>query len=403
MDTVPPLGDIPQAAPTDPVPSPVRITTVVETTTPIAFLTIPYLAEDLAEAELLLSFAAVSGIKIDDDVRDGVLAARVSSDAGKMTEEMASTLLSCLTALAKAVAPVTVESLKASEDLSGARRTMTIYGIMSGVVGLLIILISLMTYFSTSVAEKIRADIDQANGLASKLRSELGPSPETSPTAAEAVTTTAATQARVWYGTDAAPPGISDRDVISDLQLFAATMREIDGYARQLKYFVFDFDEPKYSRASRSLELQPGLDQRLSAELTDKVKEYQSVRTTGNNVMQKVTVYYGAIATCVLPVLYSLLGAGAYLLRMYEDQIKNRTLTATDRHIARFLIAGIGGLVVGLFNNFMNQGITFPPFAVAFLVGYAVDVFFTFLEGLLQIFRRGPGSNTAAGSTAQKA
>jgi len=36
---------------------------------------------------------------------------------------------------------------------------------------------------------------------------------------------------------------------------------------------------------------------------------------------------------------------------------------------------------------------------VAFLVGYAADVFFTFLEGLLQIFKRAPGGSGAAAPT----
>jgi hypothetical protein len=41
---------------------------------------------------------------------------------------------------------------------------------------------------------------------------------------------------------------------------------------------------------------------------------------------------------------------------------------------ARFLIAGIGGAVVGLSNNFtITQGASIPPLAIAFLVGYAVD------------------------------
>jgi hypothetical protein len=80
-----------------------------------------------------------------------------------------------------------------------------------------------------------------------------------------------------------------------------------------------------------------------------------------------VTVYYGAIATCILPVLYALLGAEAYLLRLYEEQIKNRTFIASDRHLARYLIAGISGLVVGLFN--VTQGVTISPFAIAFLAG----------------------------------
>ena len=112
----------------------------------------------------------------------------------------------------------------------------------------------------------------------------------------------------------------------------------------------------------------------------------------------------GRVGVCsgrpgVFPVLYALLGAGAYLLRMFEDQIKSRTLVSGDRHVARFLIAGIGGLVVGLFNN-VAQGITFSPFAIAFLAGYAVDVFFTFLEGLLQMFRRAADKSGTPGAVA---
>lgn len=356
------------------------------------FLKVQYLSEKLEESELLLGYATVSGIEVDDDVRDAVLAARMASDAGRVTEKVAAELLTALTALAACVRPVSADSLRASANLDGARATIRFYGIMAGLVGGLIIVISLVTYFSSSVADKIKADIEVANALASKLRSELGPSPSTVPEAAEPAPTFTLGQAdRIWYGASTPPAGLSDRDIIGDLQQFAATMREIDAYARQLKYFVFDFDEPAATRQPGSLELKAGLDRRLSEELTAKVREYQGVRALGNSVQEKVTVYYGAIATCILPVLYSLLGAGAYLLRMYEDQIKTRTLVASNRHVARFLIAGIGGLVVGLFNNFTSQGITFSPFAIAFLVGYAADVFFTFLEGLLQIFRKGSG------------
>jgi hypothetical protein len=366
---------------------------------PPAYLKVRYIAEKLEEAEQLLGYAAVSGIDIDEDVRDGVLEARIASDAGCVTEVIAKNLLASLTSLAASVRPVSAASLKASANIEGARRVIRFYGITAGLVAALIIAISMATYFSSSVSDKIKADIDIANGLASKLRSELGPSPSETPAAAAAKTPTTAQAApsidlaqadKVWYGTDTTPPGLSDREIISDLQQFAATMREIDGYVKQLRFFVFDFDDTKYVRAKGSLELDAGLDIRLSEELTRKVKEYQHVRNLGNSVQEKVTVYYGAVATCILPVLYSLLGAGAYLLRAFEDQIKNKTVVAGDRHVARLLVAGIGGLVVGLFNNFTTQGITFSPFAVAFLVGYAVDVFFTFLEGLLQIFRRSP-------------
>jgi hypothetical protein len=374
-----------------------------------AFVTVKYVATALDEAELLLGYAAVCGIAVDDDVRSAVLEARAANDAGRVTERIATALLDALTTLAARVKPVTTASLRASANLDGARRTIRFYGIIACAVGCLIIWISLLTYFSSSVAEKIKVDIDLANGLASKLRSELGAAPSEAATPPE-TTATAATvppidlrqSHMIWYGTETTPPGLTDQEIISDLQLFAATMREIDGYVKQLRFFVIDFDEAKYVRTKGSLELDAGLNIRLSEELTMKVKEYQHVRNLGNSLQEKVTVYYGAIATCVLPVLYALLGAGAYLLRMFEDQIKSRTFVTGNRHFARFLIAGIGGLVIGLFNNFTNQGITFSPFAVAFLVGYAADVFFTFLEGLLQIFKRTPDEVKAASSSVSR-
>ena len=88
------------------------------------------------------------------------------------------------------------------------------------------------------------------------------------------------------------------------------------------------------------------------------------------------------------------------MLRLSEDQKKNHTLIACNRYGARYLIAGIGGLVVGQFN--VAPGVAVSPLAVAFLVGYAVDVFFAFLEGLLQMFKRGPGPTGAQGTTASK-
>src|SRR5207244_9998842 len=100
--------------------------------------------------------------------------------------------------------------------------------------------------------------------------------------------------------------------------------------------------------------------------------------------------------TCILPVLYALLGACAFLLRSFEEQIKTRTFTLSEAHLARFVIAAIGGAVVGLFNNFtITQSASIPPLAIAFLVGYAADVFFSFLEGLFQAFAKNKSTNVA--------
>ena len=138
------------------------------------------------------------------------------------------------------------------------------------------------------------------------------------------------------------------------------------------------------------LELTPGLNTLLADEFATKIKIYQEVRNFANSVLEMVKVYYSALAVCILPVLFGLLGAEAYLLRSYEDQIRSRTLIAGSRHQARYLIAGIGGLVVGLFTA--GEKISLSPCATAFLVGYAIDVFFTFIESGLQIFKRTPST-----------
>jgi hypothetical protein len=133
----------------------------------------------------------------------------------------------------------------------------------------------------------------------------------------------------------------------------------------------------------------------------DKIGVYQDVRYFAQSTRESVSTSIGAVATCFLPVLYALLGACAFLVRSFEEQFKRRTfnpLNGLNVQVARFVTAGIGGAVVGLFNNFsIGQNATIPPLAIAFLVGYAVDVFFTFLESLLQTFTRpsSAGSQTS--------
>ena len=65
-----------------------------------------YLKAKLDEAEVLLGYAAETGIEMDDAVRDGVLQARVAHDGGGFTEKAADDLLTALTALAHAKLPL---------------------------------------------------------------------------------------------------------------------------------------------------------------------------------------------------------------------------------------------------------------------------------------------------------
>ncbi|WP_446742522.1 hypothetical protein [Silvibacterium acidisoli] len=255
---------------------------------------------------------------------------------------------------------------------------------------------------TTAISNAIKQDITTANELAVRLRAQLGPLPPIPSAQSSAADTATAT---------AEPPatnlanGTNSGDVITELQLFASTTRAIDARARQLNVLVFGAERDPFAGIRKdqqklhdTFQLPSGLPN-LAIAANERTRVYQDVRYFAQNLLDDVSFFYGAMGTCILPVLYALLGTCAYLLRNFEQQLRTRTYSPTRANSARFLIAAIGGAVVGLFKNFnISDGASIPPLAIAFLIGYAVDVFFSFLEGLIQSFTRNttPSSNAPA-------
>lgn len=340
-----------------------------------------YFGEALEHAERLLKYAAESGIDVDEDTRDHVLQARSAIGHG-WDEKTAANLLAALGKLAARLKPVTAESLRACcDDVVPTVRT---YWMVAVCLAAVIFPFSLASFVGSAISNAMRTDIATANDLAVKLRTQLGSPP---------------------VGTQAATP-VAPGDAataISELQQFASTVRAIDARARQLNVLVFRAERDPFASIRRdprklhdTFELPGGLPN-LAQAAADLTRVYQDVRYFGQNLLDDISFYYGAITVCLLPALYALLGTCAYLLRTFEQQMATRTFTPSGANSARFLIAAIGGAVVGLFNNFtIGQGASIPPLAIAFLVGYAVDVFFAFLEGLLQAFTKGPNSLPAS-------
>jgi hypothetical protein len=337
-----------------------------------------YFNEALCDAERLLKYAAEIGIDVTPETRGAILRARTASTEG-WTEDIAANLLAALTSLASRLKPVTAESLKAYH--SDTRPTVHTYFLWALILAGFILPMSVITFVTSAFSTAIRADITTANALAVKLQVELG-----LPLAPGEVR-------------KVPPEGISATDVATDLQKYASTVRIIYARSRKLNRFLI------FSHHSLPREETGPAEQRKSAfelpvPLTDPIAArdnitltYQDVRFFAQNILTDTAVYFGAISTCLLPVLYALLGTCAYLLRTFEDQMGSRTFTPSAANSARFLIAGIGGGVVGLFNNInVTDQASIPPLGLAFLVGYAVDVFFAFLEGLLRAFTKTPAN-----------
>jgi hypothetical protein len=332
-----------------------------------------YFDDALQDAERLIKYAAEIGIDVDADTREQVLQARAASRDG-WNKQITANLLSALTKLAARLKPVSADSLK-----DNTQHTVRTYWWVAICLAVVIVPFSVASFVSSAISSAIRTDITTANDLAVKLRAELG-SPAT-PTQVSS---------------------LNQADVITELQQYASTIRSIDARARQLNTLVFHAQWDPYAShrndwawIHNTFQLPPGIPNFAQA-AEDRTQVYQDVRYFAQSLLDDVSIYYGAITTCLLPVLYALLGTCAYLLRTFEKQMALRTFTPSAANSARFLIAAIGGAVVGLFNNFtVTEGASIPPLAIAFLVGYAVDVFFAFLEGFLQTFTKTGTSSTA--------
>lgn len=345
-----------------------------------------YFSGAIDDAERLMKYAAEIGIEVSDETRGAILHARAVFNNG-WTEEVAAKLLTALTSLAARLKPVNAESLKAYHD--DTRPTVREYLRIAIVLACIIVPASVASFMSSALSSTLRADIATANDLAVKLRAQLGPAPPLTAAGAPAA---------------ALPPGINEADVIGELQQYASTIRVIYARARELNWLILPRERDPYAgdrtddiRRRAKFELPPALTNLYQAR-DDRTAVYQDVRYFAQTVLNDSSVFYGALTSCILPVLYALLGTCAYLLRTFEDQMTSRTFTPSVANSARFLIAAIGGAVVGLFNNFtITEQASIPPLALAFLVGYAVDVFFAFLEGLLKAFTK---STTPAASAA---
>lgn len=92
----------------------------------------------------------------------------------------------------------------------------------------------------------------------------------------------------------------------------------------------------------------------------------------------------------LLPLLYGILGAGTSVLRCLSKEIVNETYTDEKgtRHLLRVSLGALAGILVGWFSFLMpDETTTFvgsiSPLAIAFLVGYNIELFFAMMDRAL--------------------
>jgi hypothetical protein len=313
----------------------------------------------LTKAELLLAYAADNGIKLGDEERRAILTFRLL-DQDQRDADTVDKLFKAYIKLADSLKPpITVDSIV--ETSRERNRGVQKYRKIVFVLSLFVIPFSILAFVSSAIAVKIGQQIDDGNSIIFQLRDGLGPN---------------------FLGETGK---VNDSDVIMKTQQLSTTMRGIYELSNKLGYTLFGLMPP---RPDSPKPIPAGIPD-VAKTIKAMIPEFQELRQYGQSGRDLVAVIYGAISTRILPVLYALIGVCAKLLGQFERQIRTRTYIQSEANSAQFVVAAIAGGVVGLFNNFtLGQSASIPPLAVAFLVGFSVDMFFSFLETLSQSFMK---------------
>lgn len=333
----------------------------------------------LANADLLLRHAAEVGVQVSPEVLIAIEAARAANAARAWTGEVAAKFWPAYGALCNLVKPVTAESLKASSN-GALERSLLRYRRWTLWLILLILPVSVLMFLNTSISNELTDRIKENDALEANLHDRL-----------VALTTAQATQAAAEPQAPAS--AAAQRDTVTMSHHFITANSILLWRGEVLNWFILRAEHiPNLGWLSPAADPPSVGRDRYNPQALQEygfkwIDAYQNIRSFAKEVQQSNLVYYGAITAYLLPVLYALLGALAYGLRCLSQEAAARTYVPSDISVARISTAIIAGLVVGLFNNF-TQGVSLSPLAIAFLVGYAVEIFFSFLDSLLDSLKK---------------
>ena len=356
----------------------------------------------LNDAEELLKYLAEVGKEVDADIIKKILVARDAVTTKAVTEDVRANFYSAFTKLSTICGDVTARTIRncsAPETLRALARNQ----IIAVVLTLAIATMSVITFVTDDMSKKILAGIDAGNQYAATLRAGLsddkGNPVKLDPGYAKIDPCT-----QLAKEPNPGDPVVRSVDDVTRLQALASTNRDLIGRALKLNWVIrhwecdpFHFDkcneqdgnEAALTPAERArriadlntrLQINPSI-LNYTAEVLCKIQTFQQVRTFASNVQADYASMIGAITAFALPILYAWLGAFAYRLRAFGETIRHKTYHPSFADSARMITAVIAGAIVGLFNP--SQGISLSPLATAFLVGYGVELFFRFLDTLI--------------------
>jgi hypothetical protein len=318
----------------------------------------------LENAELMLAFCAEKGIDIPEESINIIVITRIRLDKEEALSELEAKFWNVYTFMAKRIYPVTIESLKTvnlkpdweSKTVlnrmfsakSVAHESVNVYRFLGLIVMLVMLLVQIYWVIGAKLVSDITSEIPKEVADIKQRKAER----ETA------------------LGTKA----INDGQVLNmELKLMElndkllASSVAVKNWNRLWKKLI-PISEDSVKRDAE-IYIEEYLEVKYASFILDATKEY------------------------LLPLLYGLLGAFAFIFRDIFLEIRNKTFTpeSTIKYILRLHLGALTGLAIGWFFGGDSSQSYFAisnlsPLALSFLGGYGVEILFAGMDRLISAF-----------------
>ncbi|MFA5180804.1 MAG: hypothetical protein WC405_05750 [Syntrophales bacterium] len=295
------------------------------------------LRSDVEGACLLLSYAAQSGLELEIDTATVITKSKELLATGKLTGDEEAKFYFAYEALAKLASPVTVAGLSAATE---ANQTVNRYWVYPFFIWLAILLIVQIYWVIGSTATTA---IKESRDEITKVTMELG--------------------------------ALKERLQSEKKALKNSETDKLETQIRNLRNKKFTY----YSILDRW---------NLIPKVTDPDKK-EDEKDKGVETLAMANFVLIALQGYVLPLLYGLLGAYIYVLRMLSNEIRNLTYTGKSyiRYKVRVVLGTLSGLAVTWFFQPGAEILkSLSPLALAFLAGYSVEILFAVMDKFVGAF-----------------
>ncbi len=331
------------------------------------------LSTAIAEAEQIILYTVRHDIEVPKDLLKAVAAARKKGPPDRLSEDDQIKLWQSAQALAKLVQPVTIYSIKATGSTAATIAWSSFSMLL--LASLVVTQISwvLGTNTTTSIDNTLKtlqeAKLEWNANLSRHDAIRATPPPEPS---------------------DRNVPRTNPADERAKIEEALAKSRDIlDQKSRELTAAFQILEQWVYSSptafgqrpllTSVTVSANPG-----KAEEEDQLVRQQLLLTSAKATLKAMSGY-------VLPLLYGLLGAAAYVMRTLSKEIFEVTFSNVSniRFILRLVLGMLSGISVGLIltpDTLPTTLSSITPLALAFLAGYSVELLFSAMDRLISAF-----------------